>query len=184
MNTAISKHFNHYQYIYLFMIILFGSGFFLGILMKLFNQPILLFQSTYIDHFITLDNIKNYMYLMLLIYLLLVFNSLHVLGVISLGAFIFIYGIHNGVYMYNICAQFTNILSFIINIIFLMMQWASIALLLVGCIEIAMNIFAVSFIFKETIKPIEIMHQYLNFGFISMFILFISIIFKTYMMKL
>ncbi len=184
MNTAISKHFNHYQYIYLFMIILFGGGFFLGLTMKLLHQPMILFQTTYINHLITLDNIKNYMYLILFIYILLIFNSLHVLGVITFGAFIFLYGLHNGVYLYSLCSQFQHVFGFIVDLVFLLMQWGSVAILLVGCIEIAINIFAVTFVFKEAIRPSEILHQYLNYGFISVFIFFISIIFKTYMMKL
>lgn len=184
MTTAISKHFNHYQSLYLFTIILFGGGFFYGIIATLLKQPIFLFQSELISHIISLDNILHYMYFVLFIYFIISLQAIHVLGVIFISLIIFVYGIHNGVYLIHVIEQFSTLFSLIIEIFFILMQWGSIVVFSIGCIEISINIMAVSFFYKESIKLSEVCHQYMNFGFVSLFILFLSIILKTYLLRI
>lgn len=182
MNTAIMKHLNHYHYIYLFIGILFGSGFLFGIVMSTCKQPLILFNSSWIENLITLDNIQSYMYIMLGIYVLIILFSFHALGILWLSLFTFIIGVHYGAYFVSLINNFPTILFLISDLLFIFMQWLSVLILLKICTEVSINIFCTIFVVKETLRLTEVIHQFLNDGFLSLLILFSSIILKTYLL--
>lgn len=184
MNKVIVKHLNHYQYIYLLIMIILGSGFLFGIVMELMSQPVFVLQKNFFDDLITLDNIQTYMYLILLLYLFIILNSFHVLGILLLSMITFIFGVHSGVYLIHLCQSFPNLIFFFSDFLFIICQWFSFILLVVASMEIALNVLAVTFVFKETLKISEVVHQFLNYGFFSVFILFISIIVKIYLLRI
>lgn len=180
MLTMMKKYFNHYQLIYLFAMILFGSGFLLALILKLCNQPLLIFFPQFFNQIITVDLIQSYLYFMLCLILILILCSFHIFGVVLIGIITFLLGIHTGNYSAILFDQSLYVIQHLWEQFFILSQSASILILIIGAIEMAINVFAVTFIFKERLKPIDLMNHWINYSFISCLILFVTIILKIY----
>ncbi len=180
MKRKILDYLNHYQLIYLFSTILLGSGFILAIILKLNHQSVwIMFDSIY-SSLINMDVLKLYLYFILCLIFLIIFSSFHVFGILIIGVITFLYGVHIGNYIYVIFTQSLGFLKTINELLFILTQTIGIFVILNGAIEISMNVFAITFVFKERLKAIDLLNYYINYVFITLTIVFISIILKIY----
>lgn len=180
MKSILKKYFNHYQLIYLFTMILFGSGFLLSLSLKLTKQPVWILIPEYYTHTINVNNIQNYLYFMIGLSLIIIFFSFHGFGVIVIGIITFLLGIHNGVYCYQLFFESYSFFKITFELMFMISQIVSLTLSIVGALEMSINVFAVSFIFKDRLKTSDIIHHCLNYCFLTYVVLFLSIILKIY----
>ncbi len=184
MKTFLLKHIHHYYLYYIYTFIFFIIGFFTALLMKAFHLPIYVFPFFELDQIVTLNTILAFMYKMILIIIIMNLISLHQFGLFFISLLVFLYGLHNGFYFIVLCNQFQNLFQFLSDLFLIFCLNLGIIILSSGLLEVSLNLFVVSFLFKEVIKPTELFAQLLNYSFISSLILFIVIILKIYLLKL
>lgn len=178
MNAILKKIFLQYIYIILYICTLFIVGFTLTIILKFLGYNPILIISRFYNNIITLNDLLSYLYYIIFLGGFIVLLGFHSFGVLLIGLIAFLLGIHNA--NYSLLIVTLPFWKLLFEIIFLLFQSIGLIVLMIGSLELSINVYATTFILNERLKYSDILHHLLNFSFIAYVLLFVSIIFKIY----